>query len=239
MQKLCKLVHCFQGPFCKTVIWQICSNRPGKKCPRVPVWVRGVQSLFGRGDANFGGASLTTKAKQVHPSKELSSHEKEPSRMGQLAHIIPEPQGHSLSSQAPGGPPPCMNDCIAQPTPGPLAPMGLHGPPVPGNSVESKQARRGASTSGGHFCIWARFRRQVECGDGAVSGRESHAHNLHLQWWHTLPYAHFPICILASAASPHSFVSVQEQRLLETVAVDGENMQPGEAEWFGLLVLRC
>ena len=118
---------------------------------------RGVQSLFGqcpnRGDANFGGASLTTKAKQVHPSKELSSHEKEPSRMGQLAHIIPEPQGHSLSSQAPGGPPPCMNDCIAQPTPGPLAPMGLHGPPVPGNSVESKQARRGASTSGGHFCI--------------------------------------------------------------------------------------
>ena len=25
----------------KTVIWKSCSNHPGKKCPRVPVWVRG------------------------------------------------------------------------------------------------------------------------------------------------------------------------------------------------------
>ena len=39
----------------KTEIWQICSNRPGKKCPRVPVWVRGgVQSLKGQCPNAFG-----------------------------------------------------------------------------------------------------------------------------------------------------------------------------------------
>ena len=48
----------------KTVIWQLCSNRPGKKVPqsaRLSVG-EGVQSLFGqcpnRGAANRNGASL-------------------------------------------------------------------------------------------------------------------------------------------------------------------------------------
>ena len=45
------------------MIWQSCSNRPGKKCPRVPVWVRGgVQKLFGQcpnaPSMNLSGASL-------------------------------------------------------------------------------------------------------------------------------------------------------------------------------------
>ena len=53
----------------KTVIWQICSNRPATKVPqgaRLSAG-RGVQSLFGqcpnRGDAKFGGASLRGRCK--------------------------------------------------------------------------------------------------------------------------------------------------------------------------------
>ena len=50
----------------------------------------------------------------------------------------------------------------------------------------------------------------------------------------TLPNLHSCLCCISAL---HSFISVQELRLLETVAVDGENMQPGEAESSGLLVL--
>ena len=67
----------------------------------------------------------------------------------QQPHIIPEPQGCSLSSQAPWRAPLCMNDCIVELGAGRDGPPR---PPVPGNSVESKQARQGAS-----LCRWGAF----------------------------------------------------------------------------------
>ena len=101
-----------------------------------------------------------------------------------------------------GGAPPCMNDCIAWPTPGPLAPMGLDGPPVPGNSVESKQARRGASSRGGISAFELSFgdKWNVEM-EQSVAESPTHTICTSAIIFHNIPYAHFPICVLASKGS--------------------------------------
>ena len=71
----------------KTVIWQIFSNRPGKKVPQSARLSAGggVYSLFGqcpnRGDANFKGASLTTPNK---PSKIPHKPSKIPNKPSQI-----------------------------------------------------------------------------------------------------------------------------------------------------------
>ena len=141
-------------------------------------------------------------------SKESSRQQGERSWMVQPAHIIPEPQGRSLSSQAPGGPPPCMNDCIAWPTPGPPSP---HGPRRAPCAWEQCGVQTGEA--GGFHRQWGAFLhlssvelRQVECGDGAVSGRVPRTS-------HTISIAtictKFPICILACVSSAYCTHSAQ------------------------------
>ena len=119
----------------------------------------------------------------------------------QPVQIIPEPQGHSLSSQAPGGHHPAwMNDCIAHPTPGPPR---LHGPPRAPCAWEQCGVQTGEA---GGVCQWGAFLHWSSVWETSGMWRWSSqwqspthiAHHLHCDLYHVhiLAYVHLHAAII-------------------------------------------